>query len=207
MDTSVQGTITDLEKYIYEQSLTKDKETCRSEPELKRNMQHAILFCGLHWLSRMLVLYLCLLKNPKLSQVEWLRYQLKDGRVRILSLFLSLLGFILVAFLFLCLQDLIYQVQRCLRPFLSQDKIVNLRSLLERSLQTVGVAKKDIFAAVDEADDIFTHRSRSFFTRDYSKKGAILSAFLRSARGPDVIDMPVVFLGTSVQLTVYCFPT
>jgi hypothetical protein len=83
-DPSVRAITTRLEEHILKVATrTQSKEESPQDPDklLQSNLDRAVALCQLHWLSRMLVLYLCLLKNPNLSQSQWLRYQLYDGRV------------------------------------------------------------------------------------------------------------------------------
>jgi hypothetical protein len=74
--------------------------------------------------------------------------------------------------------------------------------LIESSLETVGVAKSDIFAAVDEAGELLTDLSECLPVCTDGTKRSVLSGFIGSARNGDALGIPVVFLGTHLSLQV-----
>jgi hypothetical protein len=96
VDPSVEGMISNLEA-ILAQSRKKDQPLT---PNDKKDLLWTVtVYCYNHWVSRLLLLYLCLEKNPKMTHSDWIRYQLNDGRVRFalfVCLFVCLFVFLFV---------------------------------------------------------------------------------------------------------------
>jgi hypothetical protein len=77
-----------------------------------------------------------------------------------------------------------------------------LQGLIESSLEAVGVAKSDIFAAVDEAGELLIELSDRFPSRPDGTNRSVLSGFIKGASDMEALGIPVVFLGTHLSLQV-----
>jgi hypothetical protein len=84
-DRNVSSILQYFEEEVQRLQLSKEERRSMKSLELLTDL------CSVHWMARLLVLYLCKLKNSKLSYTDWIRFQLHPGG-RVRSVFVLVWG-------------------------------------------------------------------------------------------------------------------